>query len=34
MDVNTDVFSGNCKQRIMHEVLLEPAVGHVVYLSN
>lgn len=30
MVVNTDVFFGNGKQRIMHEVLLELAVGHVV----
>lgn len=30
MDVSTDVFSGNQKQRIMHEALLELAAGHVV----
>lgn len=30
MNVNTDVFSGICKQRIRHEVLLELDVGHMV----
>lgn len=30
MVVNTDVFFGNGKQRIAHEVLLELAVGRVV----
>lgn len=30
MVVNTDVFFGNGKQRIVHEVLLELAVGRVV----